>query len=130
GYIVIAISHPYSTAATALTADSVVLANAMGTPQSADSQERERLGAVWAGDVVFVLNQLTEMNTSDPLLAGRLALEHIGAFGHSFGGATVVQAAYEDSRIKAVINMDGTLYGDVAEAGLALPFMLMRSDTV
>lgn len=30
--------------------------------------------------------------------------------GHSFGGATVIKSAYEDSRVKAVISLDPWLY--------------------
>ena len=80
------------------------------------------------GDVVFTLNQLEKMDAdSASALHGRLDLTRIGLFGHSRGGATSFQAAKEDQRVKAVIDLDGTLIGNVAQQGLAKPCMHMTS---
>ena len=48
---------------------------------------------VWAQDNSFVLDQVEELNTSDPsgFFTGKLDLENIGIFGHSFGGASALQ---------------------------------------
>ena len=47
----------------------------------------------------------------------------IGMFGHSYGGATAAQVLVEDSRVKAAINMDGTLYGEnVPKSRVGKPF--------
>lgn len=59
-------------------------------------------------------------------LSGRLDTDHIAAIGHSFGGASVVAAAADEPRIKAVANIDGTLYGD--PPALKQPFLLVESD--
>lgn len=129
GYVVVAIWHPYSVAATPYPDGRLVAINEAGIPSFADdpAAEAERVGAVWVGDMRFVLDQLAHLNADDALLAGRLDLERIGAFGHSFGGATSVQAAYEDERLDAAINMDGTMFGEVVEQGSRVPFLMLQS---
>jgi hypothetical protein len=80
---------------------------------------------VWTGDLIFTLNQLEKSN-SDPgsPFHNRLDLTRVGAFGHSFGGAACVQVAKDDSRVRAALDLDGTLTGDVVESGLAKPFLM------
>jgi dienelactone hydrolase len=61
----------------------------------------------------------------------------VGMFGHSAGGFTAAQSMYEDRRIRAGIDMDGTLefnpepngtnLAPVAAHGLRRPFVLMGS---
>ena len=65
-----------------------------------------------AGDVVRLL----------PQLAARVDL-----VGHSLGGATAGAAMLEDQRITAGVNLDGTLFGPVVNAGLDRPFLLVAS---
>jgi hypothetical protein len=80
---------------------------------------------MWTGDLIFTLNQLEKLNTdSQSSFHGRLDFTRVGAFGHSFGGAASVQAAREDPRVRAVLDLDGTLAGDVVESGLSKPFLM------
>ena len=81
-------------------------------------------------DALFVLDQLTELDESDPdgLITGRLDLSRVGILGHSFGGATAAEACWMDSRFKAGIDMDGDLYGEVADVDAPQPFFFMNSD--
>ncbi|MBZ0320736.1 MAG: hypothetical protein K8L91_30260 [Anaerolineae bacterium] len=130
GYVVLSLWHPYSTSITVYPDGRIIPRNAAGTADfSSDGQAAaaEKIGAVWVEDMRFVLNQLAVWNADDALLVGRLDLEHIGAFGHSFGGATAVQAAYEDKRIAAALNMDGTMFGAVTQQGSRVPFLLLQS---
>ncbi len=129
GYVVVALWHPYSTAYTPYPDGRLVAVNEAGTPGFGESPaaEMDRVGAVWVADMRFVLDQLPQLNANDELLAGRLDMERIGAFGHSFGGATSVQAAYEDERLDAAINMDGTMFGEVPEQGSRVPFLMLQS---
>ncbi|GBF77396.1 putative carboxylic ester hydrolase [Paenibacillus sp. 598K] len=57
--------------------------------------------------------QLEQLNSKDEqgFFTGRLDLSRIGMFGHSYGGAASAQMLLKDPRIKAAMNMDGTLYG-------------------
>jgi dienelactone hydrolase len=131
GYIIVAISHPYSTDVTIFPDGRMVQANEAGTPFGATREEqdakRAELGAVWVADIRFVLDEMEKLNASDDLLGGHLDLAYLGTFGHSFGGAAAAEAAYEDDRIDAAINMDGTFFGEVVEQGLHKPLMLMEA---
>lgn len=82
-----------------------------------------------AQDDVFVLDQLEAMNRdpSSPLFH-KLDMSRVGAMGFSIGGAAAVQMAWQDPRIKAVLNMDGWEFGDVARTGLAKPMMVIYED--
>jgi hypothetical protein len=93
--------------------------------------------AVRVADTRFVLDRLVALNAGRnpdaeqrPLpagLRGALDLSRVGMFGHSLGGATAAQAMYEDRRIKAGVNLDGTMAGAVVNAGLNRPFMLVAA---
>ncbi|MFF4397250.1 alpha/beta hydrolase family protein [Streptomyces sp. NPDC001480] len=85
-------------------------------------------------DTELVLDRLTSL--PDRLTDG-LDLNRIGMFGHSAGGFTAANMMYSDPRIKAGINMDGTMeytaepdgtnLSEVALHGLDRPFLLMGS---
>ena len=78
----------------------------------------------WTGDMIFTLNQLEKLNTdTESQFHERLDFMRVGAFGHSFGGAASVQVAKDDPRVRAVLDLDGTLVGDVVERGLLKPFL-------
>jgi dienelactone hydrolase len=47
---------------------------------------------------------------------GRPDLTRIGMLGWSFGGATSLQMSRDDPRVKAAVNYDGDLFGDVRAA--------------
>lgn len=79
-----------------------------------------------ADDDIFVLNQLLSL-ASDPKSPWYRGIDpqRIGAFGHSIGGAAAEQAAIQDPRIRAVLNLDGWSFGDILTEGLNKPFMMM-----
>jgi predicted dienelactone hydrolase len=80
-------------------------------------------------DVTFALDQLERLN-SDPQsrFYHRLDFTKVGAFGWSIGGATSLQAARDDERIKAVVNMDGELMGRPVEwLGSPRPLLFIQS---
>lgn len=94
-------------------------------------------------DMRFILDQLEAIKLGEnpdyeqkelpPGLAKALNLSKIGIFGHSAGGATAAQTMYEDDRVDAGIDMDGSLgylpdhLLPVAQQGLNRPFMLMNA---
>jgi hypothetical protein len=88
------------------------------------------IGDVWVGDIRFVLDEMTRLNAEDALLAGTMDLSRVGVFGHSFGGGAAAEVLYQDERFAAAINLDGTLFGEVAHNGVARPFMLMLSERI
>ncbi|WP_194917367.1 alpha/beta hydrolase family protein [Catenulispora rubra] len=93
--------------------------------------------SVRTADALFVLDQLCAIAAGRdpdvehrPLprgLAEALDLSRVGIYGHSMGGATSAWAMLDDRRIRAGINLDGSLYGPVLNAGLDRPFLFMCS---
>ena len=87
-------------------------------------------------DTELVLDQLTSLPVR---LTDGMDLNRIGMFGHSAGGFTAANMMYVEPRIKAGINMDGTLeynvvpdgtnLSEVALHGLDRPFLLMGSSS-
>lgn len=87
---------------------------------------------VWADDDRFVLDRLTALDADDDqgLLTGRLDLSHVGILGHSYGGAGAAEACANDTRFKAGLDYDGTLFSPVRTTGgrsLETPFMLQTA---
>ncbi|MFH8619974.1 alpha/beta hydrolase family protein [Streptomyces sp. NPDC017979] len=77
-------------------------------------------------DVRFALDRLT-----DPAYwwSGHLNSSKIGIAGHSLGGATAAEAMRLDPRVVVGANVDGTPYGEVLEAGLDRPFLIVQLST-
>jgi len=83
-------------------------------------------------DVAFAIDQLSKLNSDDPLLKHRLDLDRIGVAGHSFGAFTTLAIAGEvfigptgnkrseaDSRVKAVIAMSAPVPPNRSQFDLA-----------
>jgi hypothetical protein len=89
-----------------------------------------QLVQAWSADMVFGVDRLERLNTSDPSgrFLGRLDMQRVGAFGHSLGGAAALQFCHDDPRCKACIDVDGIPWGSVVREGLTQPVMLLLSD--
>ncbi|MBM7786171.1 alpha/beta hydrolase family protein [Tenggerimyces flavus] len=88
-----------------------------------------KLQRVRVGDVSFVLDELERRPRELPRFLGRsLALDEVGIFGHSMGGATAAWATAADKRIRAGANLDGLFVGPVRKTGLKKPFLIMASE--
>jgi dienelactone hydrolase len=83
---------------------------------------------IWADDIIFIVNQLHDLNNRDGLFYNRMDLEKIGAIGMSMGGIASVLAGTWDNRIKAVVNLDGGLYGDVVDSAIRMPLLYVSSE--
>ena len=81
-------------------------------------------------DAIFVLNRLSELNRIDPnnILAGRLDMQRVGAFGVSLGGIVVGETCRVEARLKACLMMDAPMPIDVVKFGLSQPSMWMTRD--
>lgn len=126
GYIVVGIDHAYDSAATVYPDGRTAY---LKSPNLTENEWDDHID-LWMDDVDFVLNQIEKLNQEDEkgLFTNHLDTSHIGMFGHSYGGATATQMLAKDARIKAAINMDGTLYGNlVPKSGLEKPFLLMNA---
>ncbi|GAA3030737.1 Alpha/beta hydrolase family protein [Actinokineospora globicatena] len=108
GYVVAALDHPYDSAAVVLD-DGRTITSA--TVSTGDRDEDDRLAEDWtairAADLGFVLTRLEALDQGPDPLAGRLDTTRVAATGHSMGGAAALQAARQDRRVDAVIDLDG-----------------------
>ncbi|MEK4512005.1 Platelet-activating factor acetylhydrolase plasma/intracellular isoform II [Paenibacillus anaericanus] len=125
GFIVVTIDHTYSTFATIFPNGSVTGYKTKNTTLD----DRKRVGNIWTQDVEFVINQFEKLNSGaiESQFKGKIDLNNVGVMGHSFGGATAFNATYLDHRIKAGINMDGSLFEVENRDVINKPFMFIRS---
>lgn len=126
GYIVAAIDHTYAAAG-------VDFPDGRGVsldPRMLDRKSEDSFIPFLAQDVSFTLNQLAEINRSDPrgILTGRLDLQRTGMFGLSLGGEITADACRFDPRLKACLIMDVWMPADVVQAGLRQPTMWITRD--
>lgn len=134
GFVIVAVEHPYSDVAVEMSDGRIVTCNDPGTAYPELSGEDmaavkryEALGDVWVRDMNCVLSHVAGMNETDERFAGSMDLARVGIFGHSFGGAAAVAAARENPEILAAVNMDGTMFGSMADP-LTQPVMLMMNE--
>ncbi|MEW2634634.1 hypothetical protein AB0903_24075 [Streptomyces sp. NPDC048389] len=110
GYVVVALDHPYDSAAVVLDDGRTIRTKVAAT---GDDEKDDKLAAehtkVRAADLGFVLTRLsvTDGSGAPPRLAGRLDTGRVAVTGHSLGGGAALQAAHQDRRFDAVINLDG-----------------------
>jgi len=105
GYIVVSINHTYGANPTLLKDFEPIWAKEL---------PKDDLGAflsIWSSDQSFVIDQLSLINSEpNSLFFQKLDLANLGIFGHSYGGAAAYHTAANDPRIKALIDIDGTIF--------------------
>jgi dienelactone hydrolase len=111
-------------------ADTLLMPKPIGTLRDDALKNWEWLEKVvfptWRADVTYILDKIEELDRTPGPYHKRLDLSRIGMLGWSFGGATAVQMSQDDRRIKAVVDQDGQLFGDVSGKGTGRPVMLMH----
>ena len=100
------------------------------TPALLGQPMPEGIVPYFAADVSFALDQLSQLNQSDPnnLLTARLDLERTGIFGISLGGINAAETCLQDARLKACLIMDVFMSANVVEDGLRQPAMWITRD--
>ncbi|WEF33004.1 alpha/beta hydrolase family protein [Pseudoduganella chitinolytica] len=120
GYVVVTINHSYVSGPTRLPDGSIAA-------PVIDGGSDEVLAELVA-DQQHVLDWLEQRNAEQGgPLAGKLDLARVASYGHSLGGATALGLQRLDGRVKAAVNLDGTVYGNLEEPW-SKPFMIL--DTV
>ncbi|WP_405875136.1 lipase [Streptomyces sp. NBC_00005] len=132
GYVVVTVDHPYDSGEVEFPDGRVVVFRPTGDD---DDAARAAAVAVRAADLRFVLDCLAVLNRGGnpdarrrPIprgLPGTFDLARTGAFGHSRGGAAAAAVMDVDARVRAGLDLDGTVFGPVVERGLDRPFLLM-----
>jgi len=134
GYVVVGFDAPYRTVTVVFSDGRVVTRRPEDNLETLSSEAAEKLAerllVLWCDDAKFVTDQLERLNQGegDGRFRGRLDLERLGMFGHSFGGAQAAEFCHEDARCKAGIDIDGRPFGKVVEEGLKRPFLFLMSD--
>ncbi|MET8540537.1 alpha/beta hydrolase [Kitasatospora sp. NPDC004799] len=124
GYVVAVVDHTYENTGTTFPDGQTLPCAACGTVDSREAAARLEAGR--AKDVSFVIDQLTDRPHPAWRYARLIDRDRIGMAGHSAGGASTVPALLTDDRIRAGVNMDGTMHYPVPESGLkGKPFMMI-----
>lgn len=155
GYAVFSICHTYEAFATYFSDDDIVPKNARATEiftnellnslkeynRKTDTPEAMRHMVtscptanqnidIRVGDIIFTLDQLEKINRGEMKspLEGKLKLDKIGVFGHSFGGAAAGDVTLSDDRFCCFINMDGAPFGRLPNNITNKPFMILNNE--
>ncbi|MFI6177263.1 alpha/beta hydrolase family protein [Nonomuraea sp. NPDC051191] len=123
GYVVAAVDHTYENVATSFPD---------GRVTTCVTCEIDDKGPAWwakleksrAADVSFVLDQLTGAHAKWKG-AGLVDPSRIAMAGHSAGGAATVASLLADSRLRAGIDLDGSVETTLPEAGSSRPFLFL-----
>ena len=109
GYIVVALDHSYDSNLTIFPDGRIAdyRSEITGHPDSVNIRRNQM--NTRTKDVGFVLNQLTKIHSGKikSSLNYKIDLNKLAVGGHSYGGATAIQSAKVDKRIKACFIFDG-----------------------
>ncbi|WP_310738877.1 lipase [Microbispora sp. H10830] len=125
GYVVVTVDHTYEASAVEFPGGRLERARVR-----ADSMDDAMKALdVRVADLRFVLDVITGRHTGLPSrLYKALDTARVAAVGFSMGGAATARLMYADHRVKAGVNLDGSLLGEVAERGLDGPFLQLAAD--
>lgn len=140
GYIVVGV-NPAGNATVVLQTGEVLPRDLSNVPSNNASPSEanymlNNLILTWVGDINFTFHQLEYLNLSDPdnRFTSHLDLEHVGVFGHSFGGAASAQALARDTfsnpAFAAGLDLDGYPYGSVVQTGISRPFLFFWNEPI
>ena len=140
GHVVVGVNHTYETAVTvfadgrAVPMSPAAVAGLLGPqtetrPYPEQFAQRAAVCDYKAADLASVADQLEQLTAeSAGPLAGRLDLDRLGAFGHSFGGNAALQWCRNDRRCQAAANLDGALWTEVGRVGLERPALQVLAE--
>lgn len=110
GYIVVTVGHVFDSMFTIFPDGTVNEQHKdVGLIDKTDFKGYQKFITIRSDDISFVINELTKLNQHDEIFKNKLDMNKLGVMGHSLGGTTVLEAAYQDKRIKAGILLDGGL---------------------
>lgn len=122
GYVVVAPDHTYDCNLTIFpdghTAD--YRSDITGDPDSVNIR-RQQLNTRVA-DIKFILDRLIVTGEFNKIIN----FEKVGVLGHSYGGSTAIQTAFEDDRFKAVLTLDSWMNPipeHIIQRGILQPFL-------
>jgi dienelactone hydrolase len=107
GFVTITVDHPYDVDVVEFPNGDVVFGGRVSKPVNGSTASVEHALEVRARDVSFVLDTL-----------GIGKQEKVVMVGQSFGGAAAATSMLHDKRIRAGVNLDGTMFGPVLRTPL------------
>ena len=125
GYVVAAVDHAYESAGTAFRGGRVLICTACTVVEGQGRAGSARVATGRARDISFVLDRLTGARPAWRH-AALIDRARIGIAGHSIGGNAASATMATDRRVRAGVNMDGTVAAPVPSGGLdGRPFLLL-----
>ncbi len=117
GYVVVSVDHE-DCGATVLPGENLVLGLVLSPFTALPSRLR---------DIQVVMDTLSQLDASDPKLAGRLNLGCVGILGWSRGGGVAGEICRVDDRFKAAVLFAPALWWatNLLETGVGKPFVCM-----
>ncbi|WP_084678252.1 alpha/beta hydrolase family protein [Actinopolymorpha alba] len=127
GYVVVGIDHTYESFATTFPDGRVATCAACEVPGEGGDEFGTKVVKGRAADISFVLDELTGAH---PKWQGASLIDpsRIAMAGSSIGGASVAETMLRDSRVRAGINMDGTMFAPIPEPGLSRPVLFLGQE--
>ena len=129
GYVVFSCDHAYDAGVSIFPGDRIIFGKT-NIPDNLTKEEKGNMRRAQldyrAADIQFLLDEMDRENFLSVALKNSLDLEHIGVFGHSFGGGTSVVVASVDERIDACFGLDAwflPIPSNVLNSDLNKPFI-------
>jgi dienelactone hydrolase len=94
-----------------------------GNTESIELYDAQRL---IARQLVRTIDHILADRTRSGSPFSRVDPARIGIVGHSVGGGAAAQACAWEPRIRAGVDLDGTVFGDVVHTGMQQPFFLLQ----
>ena len=113
GYVVAGINHAYTSMVTRSGNGDMESTDPIPSDLPADELQawlQNKLDANVA-DLDSAIARIALESSADTLIKGCVDLQHIGLLGHSFGGATALEALVTREHYLAAVNLDGDLFG-------------------
>ncbi|HEU5043478.1 MAG TPA: hypothetical protein VFT75_05025 [Nocardioidaceae bacterium] len=126
GYLVAGMTPTYSANLTVLDGHAVP-STAAGNPSHFTTAAGNRLIPVWTADARFTATRVAALGR-EGRFSGHIDARETAYIGHSFGGATSIQACASDPRCAGAVDLDGTPFGPVVQRGLHAPLMIIGAD--
>ncbi|MFF7989113.1 alpha/beta hydrolase family protein [Kitasatospora xanthocidica] len=121
GYVVALVDHTYENTGTTFPDGQTLPCVMCGRPKDWSKVDESR-----AKDVSFVIDRLTSRPHPAWRYARMIDRDRIGMAGHSAGGAAAVPALLTDDRIRAGVDLDGTMDVLVPASGIGgKPFLMI-----
>ena len=121
GYVVVTVDHPY------VSGPMRRLDGSWATTEGLDPELIFTSSHVVVDDLRFVLDWLAAQNAdANHPLGGRLDMQRVGTYGHSYGGSAALQLARSDARVLASVSLDSSVFGDIS-GSWDIPFLLLRA---